>query len=388
MERAVYKKDDETALEYKRFADSVISYWERYGFSAKPNGYLLTQAPRTLLVSNSTIAPYIDQIQPDSDGLIHDVLLQRCVRMNSLGKETVLPNLEWTTSFVMGGIVTTESSLSQMIDQTVAFFTLEQKILRNRLQITVSPKDEISLEALGQANVSGIDIDYLDENEEKWVIWQFGIPGPRGQGITLSLKNDGGDDDGQFLNVIHIDEFTNESGGTAKLKKPVIDVGFGIERFVNLKNGIKPFEASLYLKIAEKISSNVSDMEPAQQLRVYTVADNVRTLGFMLDEDIKPDKKGQGYLVRRLARNIFLNLGLLGIQDSGLKISELFPSEHIAVLNQELNLYLKIISLADKEVSRIKPGKFNSIEEASIYLKDTHGIPEEISFSLLQKVFN
>jgi len=386
MERAVYKGNDETAIEYNDFASDVIGFWQNRGYLTRPNGFLLNQAPKSLLVVNSTIAPYIDQISPDGEVKIHDVLLQRCVRMNSLGKDNLLSSPDWTTSFVMGGVVTTETDLQTMINETINFFTMNQGILRDKLQITVSPTDTTSLNALQGANIFGIETVYLNENEEKWVTWQFGIPGPKGQGITLSLK--ASEDDGQFLNIIHIDEFIDKDGQVFKLKRPVIDVGFGIERFINLRGGVKPFETPLYLKIISQISGNTNDFDGQKRLRVFTVADNIRTLEFLLDEDIVPDKKGQGYLARRLARNIFLNLGMLGSGNLKDRIADLFVTEQAEVLNRELELFLKTLSLADKIISKIKPGKFNSVIEASAYLKDTHGIPEEISQVLLQKIFS
>lgn len=368
--------------EVARLAEGFISYWESRGYSSHPNGYPLSKAPKNLLLMNSTIAPYIDQILPHAERDIDDVLLQKCVRLNSLGENNLLTSEDWPTSFVMGGIVTTQRDLGKVIKDVYTFFALQQAIPASDLNIIVDPNDMKSRDALHRSGISLNQMSFLNSNGDVWVTWQFGRPGPRGQGITFSLNVGEGDtqsDDGQFLNIIHIDEYVDKDGNSSLLKKPVIDVGFGFERFVNLRNNMKPFDTHFYTKYTDLIYPRVKDVSAKNRLRVLTIADNIRTLKFMLDEGILPDNKAQGYLARRLARNIFLQIYLLHCERPHEIYANAFNLDQRKILESEMEAYNKVLQSVEKIIKKIKPEQFSSEREFIAFLKDTHGIPEELS---------
>ena len=380
MERLSFENSNNDSSEQNRLSSELLDFWSARGYTPRTNGFPLLSCPKSLLVVNSTIAPYIDNIIPNSKVDINDVLVQKCVRMNALNKSGLLISNEWNTSFVMGGIVTSESTLTEVTKDTFLFFTDKQGIDTDKLVISLNPNDVQSIEALKQIKIDKKNVDFLDKNKDVWVNWQFGTPGPNGDGITFSLIMDEDRKDiRQFLNIIHIDKYLDKDGVMQTIPSQVIDMGFGLERFISLRNKTGLYGSNRYREYIESIKTRVKNINPENTKRIMSASDNIETLKIILDEGINPGNKNEKYVARKLARNIFLQLDLLECFENNNLYETIFNKEEREILDSEVVAYRKIVQTAEKVIKKIKPNQFCSRSDLVFLLKDTYGIPEEIA---------
>lgn len=367
-------------------------FWSAQGYNVR-KPYRLNEVPNSLLVVNSTIAPVIPRLVPNvAMEPLHDAFIQPCVRMNFFDESGVLGSSEWSASFLMGGIVSTQSALNDVIKRTYAFITESIGLTADRLVFSVHPDDVDSVQALREI-VPESKIAYVEKNNDVWVNWQFGKPGPFGQGITFLF--DHGEDQrqgsldiessryGQFLNVIHIDTYVDENSGIHKLPCRVIDVGFGMERLISLATSSKIFNLPMYKVYLEVLGKAAGVTAVEDDIRLVTIADSIRILKFLLHDEILPGKKGANYISRKVARNLFLQASLSEIGIS--TVIQLFPPSMRATLQSEFEAYQRIMSKAASEIRKLGVVADANKAQIIVFLKETHGIPPEISSSLLEK---
>ncbi len=359
-------------------------YWRTRGFNIIPGGYPLYQAPDSILVVNSTIAPYIEQITPDNDPTFNDAFIQRCVRFRGLSGRGLLDSTAWSTAFLMCGTVSTEQSLDDTTDLTLDFLDKVVRIDRNQIGVTVDQDDKDSLTAIENSGVPFENIRFQSDNNDVWVKWQFGRPGPIGRGITFHLNSSENNKcaDSQFLNIIHMDSYVDTEGSVVSLPRRIIDVGFGLERIISLQTQSSPFDTPYYESLSIFLKSYAKEtLGEETDLRILTAVDNIRAIKYMLRDNFQPGNKTSGYILRKIMRNVFLQFHLLNIPED--TWGKLFSGEYREVVNKEFEGFNKVLKRADKEVKRLGHIPSERIQEAINFLKDTHGIPFEISKSLL-----
>lgn len=360
-------------------------FWQEQDYQIIDGGYSLKAAPASLLITNSTIAPYLGKITPENRDNLHDAVIQKCVRLNALDSNSLIDSDEWTTGFHMAGVISNLVSMAKITGDTLTYLETAQKIPKESLFFTAHPDDQVSLEALTSNGIKPDKVLPVEQNGDVWVTWQLGIPGPKGMGITFLLKNKAkGTNEPpllQFLNVIRLDQFVNQNQETSALAKPVVDMGFGMERLTNIRSGLKPFETVFYKLYLELISKGIAQVDSVGEKRLLTIVDNVRTIKFLLGDGFLPDKRGSGYVLRKLMRNIFLQLHLLGAHEN--IYQKLFNKIEQPTLFPEIEAFQKILQKAEIQINKLKPVSAGNREKILAFLKDTHGIPVEISTSLI-----
>ncbi len=138
----------------------------------------------------------------------------------------------------------------------------------------------------------------------------------------------------------------------------------------------------------------------------YIIADHIKAVLFLISDGVKPSGKQQGYVLRRLMRRLFssslaINIDItnreyfVDLIDSVVGIYsgtyDLAESRDFAIelLMVESGKYNKAISRGEKEWAKIFSKNTDSSEDdISNWVFDlyqTHGVPMELSFDILEK---
>lgn len=194
-------------------------------------------------------------------------------------------------------------------------------------------------------------------------------------------------------------------GKFAKLEKPNVDHGSGLERIAAAKlNDPDVFKISLMWPIIEKLQKLSGKNYESHTESMRVIADHLRAATFMAVDGCKPSNKQQGYVMRRLVRRAMVKVFDLGVEQNFMEevvpvIADLyhedFPEvaerrdEVITVLikeekafRQTLRKGLKFLLNEGKEhtAGMIKTG--NDLFVAY----DTHGYPPELAAELIAQL--
>lgn len=400
---------------------SFLTDFSRLGYEVHPNGFSVTNTvnPRTLTFVNSSIAPFIPTLENnrnDSTFVIHDATVQPSIRLNSLDKNGLLLNPQWMTSFDMAGIISTEVSVAQVADHLIKYLTYDVGMEQERLHFAVNSNDQANLAGLLEAGIPLEKIHFLTENtqnDEIMVNWSYGVPGFVGHGITFfyvtnesQIINNMPHPDRQFLNIIPMTEYNNGEK-LDPLEKPIIDVGFGIERLLSLLRGCTPFELEGRSELKASLvreAKSIFGVDQETDRRMLTLLDQIYTSKLLLEQGIRPLRKdvtNRGPLLRKLIRNAILQASLLNINPDFL--IQQYPDGDDEIIRTEVNLFRERVDRVESHLADIRESwlitaggqkdairtRFSSkemIDQFLQYVKVRFNVSSEITFRLLKRI--
>ncbi len=215
---------------------------------------------------------------------------------------------------------------------------------------------------------------------------------------------------GRFIEIWNLvfTQFNRKEGGILEpLPQKNIDTGMGLERITAVMQGVRSnFETDLFQPLIKGIKAHVHNSDPKYTPIIYAVCDHTRAVVFSILDGILPSNEARGYVVRKLIRKSVLHLRELGIKEPFLyklvsflvevmkkPYPELINSrEDIAdIILTEENNFINILDSSEALVmEKINDPGFNlssyeSLGELVFRLHDTHGIPLEITKSILEK---
>ncbi|KIM11843.1 MAG: alanyl-tRNA synthetase [Sulfuricurvum sp. PC08-66] len=371
----------------------------------------------TLLFNNAGMVPFksifTGEIPVPANPTV--TTCQTCIRAG--GKHNDLENVGHTarhhTFFEMlGNFSFGDYFKVQAIDYAWEFVTQVLKLPVDKLWVTVHESDD-EAEELWQKHVAKERIMRLGDKDN---FWQMGDTGPCGpcseiffdQGAdNFSGPEDymGGDGD-RFLeiwNLVFMQYERDKAGVLHPLPKPSIDTGMGLERVTAVYEGkLSNYDTQLFMPVihaVEKLTGKPYVYAQGASYRV--IADHIRTVVFLLAQDVTFDREGRGYVLRRILRRAVRHGYLLGLEApfmhtlvdtliEGMRgtygyLVQKRDAIKTQILLEEERFYRTIasgIALFNEELAQTK-GAFSG--EVAFKLYDTYGFPLDLTEDMLKE---
>lgn len=187
------------------------------------------------------------------------------------------------------------------------------KLPKNRLWVTVYRSDDDAANLWKE--VTDVDPTHILRFDEKDNFWEMGETGPCGpcseihvdltaDGCGPELVNAGSPEVMEIWNLVFIQYNRRADGQLEELPSKHVDTGMGLERVVNVLQGVKSnYDTDLFQPIIQELirrSGRAYEGQDAVAMRV--IADHVRTLDLAIGDGVLPSNEGRGYVLRRLLR--------------------------------------------------------------------------------------
>ncbi|NTU76971.1 MAG: alanine--tRNA ligase, partial [Alphaproteobacteria bacterium] len=201
-------------------------------------------------------------------------------------------------------------------------------LTKDRLLVTVYHEDEEAAQLWKK--VAGFSDDKIIRIKTDANFWRMGDTGPCGPCSEIFIdqgdKLQGGppgspDEDGdrflEFWNLVFM-QFEEQPDGTrAKLPRPSIDTGMGLERMAAILQGVTSnYDIDLFKALIGATTDMVkADPEGAQKPSFRVIADHLRATAFLIADGVMPSNEGRGYVLRRIMRRGMRHAHLLGAKE-------------------------------------------------------------------------
>ncbi len=227
-----------------------------------------------------------------------------------------------------------------------------------------------------------------------------GVCGPCSE-IFYQLEG-GGDVEIWNLVFTQFNRVGNPPDNLRPLPSKNIDTGMGLERVASVLQGVS---TNFHIDILRPIVEAAADVcgvkyDPASEegRRLRRIADHVRACSFAIHENVQPDAKKQGYVIRRLLRRAVLDGRQLGLKDAFLyqvvpKVAEMMrgPYPELAettgrvaqVIKAEESGFFATVDAGLERIERVFGSMraddrqaVSGVDAAEMYT--THGFPPEL----------
>ncbi len=208
-------------------------------------------------------------------------------------------------------------------------------------------------------------------------------------------------DCGRFMeiaNSVFMQYRKMEDGNLEELPNKNVDFGGGLERMAAVTNGDPDvFRTDLFRSMIDTLLKySGGEYEGKFQAHIRVIADHIKAAIFMIDAGVIPSNKDRGYILRRLIRRAVVKMMQLGVAPqqilpvlcedvlriySGVYLQEGKSSSFYAEIGSEVDKFQHTLHTSTKKLqtnSEITP-------ELLFDLKQSYGLPVEISFELLSE---
>lgn len=395
-----------------------LAYFNGKGHTVVDSSSLVPKDDPTLLFVNAGMVQF-KTVFMGEDKRAYDkaVTSQRCVRAG--GKHNDLENVGYTarhhTFFEMlGNFSFGDYFKEDAIHYAWDFLTKELGVDASKLWVSIFDDDDEAEELWEQ--VEDLPKGRIVRMGEKDNFWAMGDTGPCGpcseihidQGVEAGCGRPEcalGCDCDRFLelwNLVFMQFNRSEDGVLAKLPKPSIDTGMGLERVAAVLQGkFNNYDSDLFIPIIAKLealSGKVYGDDPKFDTAMRVIADHARATTFLVSDGVLPSNEGRGYVLRRIMRRAVRYGKYLGLEKPFLEavtrvvvkeMEHAYPqilttdSLLIKVVNNEEERFGETLehglALLDDETARLGKCEEKTISGKFIFkLYDTFGFPFDI----------
>lgn len=397
----------------RKFIDFFVSK----GHKEVASSSLLPANDPTLLFTNAGMNQFKDCfLGLEKRDYVTATTSQKCVRAG--GKHNDLENVGFTarhhTFFEMlGNFSFGDYFKVDAIKYAWELLTETYKLPAEKLLVTIYHTDDEAFkiwnEMIGVPAEKIIRIgDQEDGTSDNF--WQMGDTGPCGPcseifydhgdhiwGGPPGSPEEDGDRFIEIWNLVFMQFNRDESGTLHPLPNPSIDTGMGLERIAAiLQNVHSNYEIDLFVKLIDASAKAVgtTDLE-SSSLKV--LSDHIRSVSFLIADNIIPSNEGRGYVLRRIIRRAIRHGYKLGqkdlffhkivptlVQEMGdafpqLKEKETFIIETIKDEEKRFSTTLEHgLKLLEADIAALKGDK--EIQGETIFkLYDTYGFPVDLT---------
>lgn len=202
----------------------------------------------------------------------------------------------------------------------------------------------------------------------------------------------------EIANSVFMQYRKKEDGGLEELSKKSVDFGGGLERMTAATdNDPDMFKTDLFKPMIDTLLKySGAEYEGKFQAHIRVIADHIKAAVFMIDAGVIPSNKDRGYILRRLIRRAVVKMMQLGVTPqqvlpalceavlriySGVYLQEGKSYSFHAEIGSEVGKFQNTLHTSTKKLqtnSEITP-------ELLFDLKQSYGLPVEISFELLSE---
>jgi alanyl-tRNA synthetase len=318
-------------MDANQLREKYIRFFEGKGHRRIPSAPLLPENDPTVLFTTAGMHPLVPFLlgEPHPQGR-RLVNFQRCIRTNDIeevGDPAHLTFFEMLGNWSLGDYFKAESLL-----WSYEFLTQELGIHPGRLAVTVfagdkdAPRDDEAAEIWLELGIPPERIHYLPKEDNWW--GPAGATGPCGPDSEIFYDTGLPDHPGcrpgcgcgkwvEIWNNVFMQYNKQPDGSYARLPRPNVDTGMGVERTVMVVQGqqdvftvdtLAPLVAAVEALAGQPYSQN-----PAP-FRVIT--DHIRAAAFAIADGALPSNVEAGYVVRRLVRRAVRCGRDLGIREN------------------------------------------------------------------------
>lgn len=405
----------------KRFTN----FFKEHGHEKIASSSLVPHDDPTLLFANAGMNQFKDyftgKAKPKNP---RATTIQKCVRAG--GKHNDLENVGFTarhhTFFeMMGNFSFGDYFKSEAIDFAWKLLTIELKIPKDKLYITVHESDQEAFDIWH--NEQGIAKDRIFYMGDKDNFWEMGDTGPCGPCSEIFYDHgeeysDGADtskcllnDEGRYVEIWNLvfmqfeKKLVDGKIIRENLPKPSVDTGAGLERIAAVMQGkYFNYDTDVFTDIMEAIEniSNKSYGDKKFQPSFRVIADHIRSSSMLISDGVIPSNEGRGYVLRRIIRRAIRHLEELGVSETAFyklakptlkTLKEEYPENYKNLELVEKLLKLEEekfrttlstgLTLINKEIKNLKGGK-TFPGEIAFKLYDTYGFPVDLTQTILQ----
>ncbi|MFH1017506.1 MAG: alanine--tRNA ligase [Pseudomonadota bacterium] len=406
--------------------ERFLKYFEERGHRVVPGAPLVPKLDPTLLFTtagmNQFKAVFTGREKRD---YVRAASSQKCVRAG--GKHNDLENVGRTarhhTFFEMlGNFSFGDYFKKEAIEYAWEFVTKELNLPKEKLYVSVYRDDDEAFRIWNQS--VGIDTKRIYRFGEKENFWSMGETGPCGPCSEIFF--DQGKEAGcgkpdcdvgcdcdrylEFWNLVFM-EFDQLADGTrAKLPRPSIDTGMGLERVTAVANGLTSnYETDLFVPLLEKTGSLAgtpyAKASEEKKVSMRVIADHLRAATFLISEGVLPSNEGRGYVLRRIMRRAMRHGRKLGLTQPFLGdvaavlpdlMGDTYPELRKAakgtrsVIEEEEKRFSQTIdrglALLETEIAKLETRKGSELSgEITFRLYDTYGFPPDLTADVLRE---
>ncbi len=396
-----------------------LGFFAGRGHALPGSGSLVPQDDPTLLFTNAGMVPFKSYFTgAEVPRFARAATAQKCVRAG--GKHNDLDNVGYTarhhTFFEMlGNFSFGDYFKEEAIEAAWQLITKEFALPAERLLVTVYAEDE---EAAGLwRKIAGLGDSRIIRIATSDNFWSMGDTGPCGPCSEIFYdhgeKVAGGppgsaDADGdrwvEIWNLVFMQFEQFADGRRARLPKPCIDTGMGLERVSAVMQGVHSnYDTDLFRAlIAQSEALTGGPAQDVQRASHRVIADHLRASAFLLADGVSPGPDGRGYVLRRIMRRAMRHAHFLGAKEPLLHrlaptLVELMGGAYpelvralpaiVSELEQEEQRFRRTLGrglmLLDEEAGKLAPGGALPGETA-FRLYDTFGFPLDLTQDILR----
>ena len=198
----------------------------------------------------------------------------------------------------------------ETIGWTYEFLTKELKIDKNRISATVFAGDTSTGSTGSPQASSGQVIPFDSESYDAWAQLiprekikkgprEDNVWGPAGPEGPCGAANEVYVDDLEVATLVFMEYYCDKNQNLKPLPQKGVDVGWGLERIVQIVQGKESvFDTDLLNPVIK-----LAPMELDDRL-ARIIADHSRAIVFLITDGVRPSNKEQGYVMRRLMRRV------------------------------------------------------------------------------------
>jgi len=402
--------------------EKFLAYFEGKQHLRLPSFSLVPDGDKSLLLINAGMTPmkpfFMGQATPPAGRV---TTCQKCVRTCDI--EEVGKTARHGTFFEMlGNFSFADYFKKDTISWAWEFLTKNLEIPVDKLWVTIYLDDDETFDIWHKE--VGVPVDRIHRLGKDDNFWELSV-GPCGPCSEIFFDRGaefGGDDfvtsiqagEDRFLeiwNLVFIQFEKDEGGNYHDLPAKGIDTGMGLERIAMVMQGVGSiFDIDTMkavrdevCKLSNKQYGGSFNPDAKQDTSIRLITDHVRSVVFMMCDQIAPSGEGRGYVLRRLLRRAARHGKLLGID--GLFLTKLAQM----VIDNSKNAYpalaeqseriLKLITTEenrfydtlDSGMSMLKSkiselGANGVLSGADAFkLHDTYGFPLELTREILEE---
>ncbi len=408
-------------LGLNKIRELFLSFYESKGHYRRQSFSLIPEKDKSLLIINSGMAPlkpYFSGLEtPPSKRM---TTCQKCIRTGDIENVGYTSRhgtfFEMLGSFSFGDYFKRES-----LTWGWEFITEVLKMPTDRLWATVYEDDDEAYEIW--RDVIGMPEERIVRLGKDDNFWEIGT-GPCGpcseiyfdRGEQYGCDNPdckpGCDCDRyvEFWNHVFTQFSRDDEGNYTDLAHPNIDTGMGLERLACIMQGVESiFDVDTIQYVLEGVvkASGVKYRrgEAETDVSIRIIVDHLRSMTFMIGDNILPSNEGRGYVLRRLIRRAARHGRLLGIEGTFLsqlceRVIEISGSAY-PELEERRAMIKKVIAIEEEKFAATidqglkiingytdelrKAGKTVLDGQKAFKLHDTYGFPIELTCEIMEE---